>query len=56
MKGMRVDQDGQRLDQFIVLWTLFFMIRLIMTVWRYRKFKAILRQLDYNHGLKLKIR
>lgn len=56
MKGMRVDHDGQRLDHFVAFWTLYFILRLIMTVYRYQKFKGILHQLDYNHGLKLKIK
>jgi hypothetical protein len=54
MKGMRIDHDGQRLDQFVVLWTLFFIFRLILTIYRRRKFRGILRQLEYNYGMKLK--
>jgi hypothetical protein len=56
MKGKTVDDNGQDLFGFVIMWTFYFILRAILTAYRYNKYKDLLQRLVFKEALKLKIK
>lgn len=56
MKGKTVDDHGQSLYGFVIIWTVYFIFRAISTAYKHRKYMDLLQRLVFKERLKLVIK